>query len=263
MSPTLRAVTTSATDQPLAGKVAVITGGSRGMGLSMAEAFARAGADLVIASRKLDNCVAAADRIASETGRKVVPAGCHVGRWEELQALYDTAYGEFDQVHVLVNNAGMSPLYPSLGEVTEDLFDKVVAINFKAPFRLMALFGERMKADGGGSIINVSSTASIRPTPRELPYAGAKAALNNITGGFARAFGPEVRVNTIVPGPFLTDIAKAWDLDAFAEQAKRFPLQRGGQPEEIVGAALYFATDASSFTTGATLVIDGGVSLPE
>ena len=157
----------------------------------------------------------------------------------------------------------MSPLYPTLGSVTEDLFDKVVGINFKGPFRLCALFGERMKADGRGSIINVSSTASIRPTPRELPYSGAKAALNAITVGFARALGPEVRVNTIVPGPFLTDIAKAWDLDSFNESAKRFPLRRGGQPEEIVGAAMYFATDASSFTTGSMLVVDGGTSVPE
>ncbi len=229
----------------------------------MAEAFAAAGADLVIASRKLDVCERAAEKINAATGRTVVPVACHVGRWGDLDALVETAYEHFPQVDVLVNNAGMSPLYPSLAEVSEELFDKVIAINFKAPFRLAALFGERMKAAGRGSIINVSSTASIRPTPRELPYAGAKAALNAITVGFARALGPEVRVNTIVPGPFLTDISKAWDLDAFAEQAKRFPLRRGGQPEEIVGAAMYFATDASSFTTGACLVVDGGTSVPE
>jgi len=233
------------------------------MGLAMAEAFARAGADLVVASRKLDGCQRAAEAITAATGRRVVPTACHVGRWDDLDALVDTAYGEFGQVDVLVNNAGMSPLYPSLAAVSEELFDKVVAINFKAPFRLSALFGERMKAAGSGSIINISSTASIRPTPRDLPYAGAKAALNAITAGFARALGPEVRVNTIVPGPFLTDISKAWDLDAFERQAQRFPLRRGGQPDEIVGAALYFATDASSFTTGATLVVDGGTSLPE
>jgi NAD(P)-dependent dehydrogenase (short-subunit alcohol dehydrogenase family) len=250
-------------DQPLAGRVAVITGGSRGMGLAMAEAYAAAGADVVIASRKLDVCEQAAEKITAATGRRAVPVACHVGRWGDLEALYERAYAEFPRVDVLVNNAGMSPLYPTLGAVTEDLFDKVVGINFKGPFRLCALFGERMKADGRGSIINVSSTASLRPTPRELPYSGAKAALNAITVGFARALGPEVRVNTIVPGPFLTDIAKAWDLDSFAESAKRFPLRRGGQPEEIVGAAMYFATDASSFATGSMLVVDGGTSVPE
>jgi len=240
----------------------VITGGSRGLGLEMGKAFARAGADLVIASRKLDGCEKAAAEITAETGRRVVPVACHVGKWAELDALVERSYAEFPKIDILVNNAGMSPLYPSLDAVTEELFDKVIAINFKAPFRLSAAFGTRMKAAGSGSIINISSTASIRPSPRELPYGGAKAALNTITAGFARELGPEVRVNTIVPGPFLTDIADAWDMDAFNKSAQAFPLRRGGNPDEIVGAAMYFATQASSFTTGALLVVDGGTSLP-
>jgi NAD(P)-dependent dehydrogenase (short-subunit alcohol dehydrogenase family) len=245
----------------LEGRVAVVTGGSRGLGLAMATAFAQAGADVVVASRKLDACQRAAGAITGLTGRTVVPVPCHVGRWSDLDALVETSYEAFDRVDVLVNNAGMSPLYPSLGEITEELFDKVIAVNFKAPFRLSARFGERMKAAGRGSIINISSVAAIRPGPRELPYAGAKAALNAITGGFAMALGPEVRVNTIMAGPFLTDISKAWDLDAFEAQAQNFPLRRGGQPDEIVGAALYFAGDASSFTTGSVLTIDGGAAL--
>ena len=245
----------------LAGRVAVVTGGSRGLGLAMATAFAQAGADVVVASRKLDACERAAEAITGLTGRTVVPVACHVGRWEQLDALVEASYAAFDRVDVLVNNAGMSPLYPSLGEITEELFDKVIAVNFKAPFRLSALFGERMKAAGRGSIINVSSVAAVRPRPRELPYAGAKAALNAITAGFAQALGPEVRVNTIMAGPFLTDISKAWDLDAFETQAQNFPLRRGGQPDEIVGAALYFAGDASSFTTGSVLTVDGGAAL--
>jgi NAD(P)-dependent dehydrogenase (short-subunit alcohol dehydrogenase family) len=228
----------------------------------MARAFARAGADLVIASRKFESCQMVATQITEETGRKVVPVACHVGRWEELDGLVEASYAAFDRVDILVNNAGMSPLYPSLDAVTEELFDKVIAVNFKAPFRLSAAFGARMKSAGGGLIINVSSTASIRPTPRDLPYAGAKAALNAITQGFARELGPAVRVNTIVPGPFLTDIADAWDMDTFNKRAEAFPLQRGGNPEEIVGAAMYFATQASSFTTGALLVVDGGAVLP-
>ena len=245
----------------LAGRVAVVTGGSRGLGLAMATAFAQAGADVVVASRKLDACERAAEAITGLTGRTVVPVACHVGRWSDLDALVEASYAAFDQVDVLVNNAGMSPLYPSLGEITEELFDKVIAVNFKAPFRLSALFGERMKAAGRGSIINISSVAAVRPGPRELPYAGAKAALNAITAGFAQALGPEVRVNTIMAGPFLTDISKAWDLDAFEVQAQAFPLRRGGQPDEIVGAALYFASDASSFTTGSVLTVDGGAAL--
>ena len=131
-------------------------------------------------------------------------------------------------------------------------------MNLKGPFRLTALVGERMAAGDGGSIINVSSTASIRPTPNVIPYAAAKAGLNAMTEAFALAYGPKVRVNCIMPGPFLTDISKAWDMPAFERQAKGFALRRGGDPDEIVGAAIYFASDASSFTTGAILRIDGG-----
>jgi NAD(P)-dependent dehydrogenase (short-subunit alcohol dehydrogenase family) len=252
---------TPSADGALAGRTAVVTGGSRGLGLAMATAFAEEGADVVVASRKLDSCEAAAQAITDLTGRRVVPVACHVGRWEDLDDLLEASYQAFGHVDVLVNNAGMSPLYPSLGAVTEELFDKVIAVNFKAPFRLSALFGERMKADGRGSIINVSSVAAIRPGPAELPYSGAKAALNAITAGFAKALGPEVRVNTIMAGPFLTDISKAWDLAAFETHAQDFPLRRGGQPDEIVGAAVYFASDASSFTTGSVLTVDGGAAL--
>jgi NAD(P)-dependent dehydrogenase (short-subunit alcohol dehydrogenase family) len=115
-----------------------------------------------------------------------------------------------------------------------------------------------MAAGDGGSIINISSTASIRPDASVIPYASAKAGLNAMTEAFAYAYGPKVRVNCIMPGPFLTDISKAWDMKAFNERARHFALGRGGEPDEIVGAALYFASDASSYTTGAVLRIDGG-----
>jgi NAD(P)-dependent dehydrogenase (short-subunit alcohol dehydrogenase family) len=152
----------------------------------------------------------------------------------------------------------MSPLYPSLTDVSEELFDKVIGVNLKGPFRLSANIGTRMVADGGGSIINVSSVASHRPSPTEAPYAAAKAGINSLTKSLAAAFGPTVRVNCIVPGPFLTDISKAWDMNTFSEHAKTaYALGRGGEPGEIVGAALYFASDASSYTTGALLDIDG------
>jgi NAD(P)-dependent dehydrogenase (short-subunit alcohol dehydrogenase family) len=243
----------------LSGKVALVTGGSRGLGRAMVLAFAEHGADVVISSRKLDSCEALAEEVRSRYGRRALPVACHVGDWEQVGALADRAYEEMGKVDILVNNAGMSPLYPSLIEVSEELYDKVLAVNLKGPFRLTSIIGTRMAEGDGGSIIMVSSTAAEHPTPTELPYAGAKAALNNITVGFARAFGPKVRVNCIQPGPFLTDIAKAWDLAAFEKSAKEtIPLQRGGQPEEIVGAALYFASDASSFTTGAILRVDGG-----
>jgi NAD(P)-dependent dehydrogenase (short-subunit alcohol dehydrogenase family) len=241
----------------LQGRVALVTGGSRGLGREMALAFARAGAAVAIASRKLDRCEAVAGEILAAGGTASSHA-CHVGRWSEIDDLVDAVYAEHGRVDVLVNNAGMSPLYPSLVEVSEELFDKVIGVNLKGPFRLGSLVGARMAAAGGGSIINVSSVAAMRPTPGELPYAAAKAGLDALTAGFAQAYGPKVRVNSIMCGPFLTDISKAWDLDAFAELAAAFPLGRGGEPGEIVGAALYLASDASSFTTGSVLRVDGG-----
>lgn len=245
----------------LTGKVAVVTGGSRGLGKAMVEAFARQGADVVITSRKLPACEMLAQAVEEETGRRALGVACHVGYWEQCNELYEQVYDSFGRCDILVNNAGMSPLYDSLGEVSESLFDKVIDVNLKGPFRLSALFGERMAAEHGGSIINVSSVAAVRPTPNEAAYGAAKSGLNNMTVSFSRALAPKVRVNSIMPGPFLTDISKAWDLDAFAETAKTdIPLQRGGEPEEVVGAALYFASSASAYTTGAVLKIDGGVA---
>jgi NAD(P)-dependent dehydrogenase (short-subunit alcohol dehydrogenase family) len=243
----------------LSGKVAVVTGGSRGLGHAMVLAFAAAGADVVIASRKLDSCKETAAEVEA-LGRAALPVACHVGHWQECDDLVDAAYDRFGKVDVFVNNAGMSPLYPSLVDVGEDLFDKVVGVNLKGPFRLMALVGARMAAGDGGSIINVSSIAAERPTPIETAYAAAKAGLNALTVAYAHAYGPKVRVNCIQAGPFLTDISKAWDLKAFQKQAEAaIALKRGGQPDEIVGAALYFASAASSFTTGSILRVDGGV----
>lgn len=241
----------------LTGKIALITGGSRGLGREMALAFAQAGADVVIASRKADTCEAVAREIEA-FGRRALPYACHVGQWDALDGLVDAAYQRFGKVDVLVNNAGMSPLYPTLADVGEALWDKVLAVNLKGPFRLSALIGTRMAAGTGGSIINVSSIAAIRPTPIETPYAAAKAGLNAITIAFAHAFGPKVRVNCIMAGPFLTDISKAWPEAAVQQLALTSALRRAGEPNEIVGAALYFASDAASFTTGAILRIDGG-----
>jgi NAD(P)-dependent dehydrogenase (short-subunit alcohol dehydrogenase family) len=242
----------------LTGKVALVTGGSRGLGRAMALGFAQAGADLVITSRKLDACRAVADEVEA-MGRRALAWSCNVSNWDELEPLADAAYDTFGRVDVLVNNAGMSLLYGDVTEVTEAMWDKVVDLNLKGVFRLTALVGSRMVRDGGGSVINVSSVGSIRPTPEILPYAAAKAGVNSLTAGFARALGPSVRVNCIMAGPFLTDVTKVWDMKAFEEGARRFALQRGGDPDEVVGTALYFASDASSFTTGQVLRVDGGI----
>ena len=223
----------------------------------MALGLARAGADVVVASRKLDNCEAVAKEIEA-AGREALPVACHVGDWDDVGNLADAAYERFGKVDVLVNNAGMSPLYDGVGSITEALWDKVLDVNLKGPFRLSALVGERMRDHGGGSIVNVSSIAATHPGPDVVPYAAAKAGVNALTSALAHAFGPAVRVNAIVPGTFLTDISKAWDMEAFRERSARFAALRGGEPHEIVGALLYLASDASSYTTGALLPVDGG-----
>jgi NAD(P)-dependent dehydrogenase (short-subunit alcohol dehydrogenase family) len=151
----------------------------------------------------------------------------------------------------------MSPLAPSSAETSEELFDKVIGVNFKGPFRLCALIGQRMYDAGGGSIINVSSSGALFPSPRFGPYAGAKAALNALTGVFAREYAPRVRVNTLSAGPFLTDISKHWPADG--ERNWHNAAGRAGNPEEVVTTALYLASAASSYTTGSLIRVDGGL----
>jgi NAD(P)-dependent dehydrogenase (short-subunit alcohol dehydrogenase family) len=242
----------------LAGRVALVTGGSRGLGHAMVMGLARAGADVVIASRDADSCAEVAREVEKETGRAAMPYGVHVGRWDALDGLVDATYDRFGRLDVLVNNAGMSPLYDGVESVTEALFDKVLDVNLKGPFRLTALAGARMAAAGGGSIINISSAGAVHPRPHILPYAAAKAGLNALTVGFAHTFGPTVRVNAIMAGTFLTDISRSWDAETFAKRAETFALRRGGEPDEIVGTALYLASDASSYTTGSVITVDGG-----
>jgi NAD(P)-dependent dehydrogenase (short-subunit alcohol dehydrogenase family) len=237
----------------------LITGGSRGLGREIALAYAHAGADVVVSSRKVEACEDVAREIESATGRRALAVGCHVGRWDALEGLADAAYAEFGHVDVLVNNAGMSPLYDSVADVGEDLFDKVLAVNLKGPFRLTAIVGTRMAAGAGGSIVNIgSSGATMNPRPHMLPYAAAKSGLIALTVGFSHAFGPSVRVNCILPGPILTDVSQAWDMEHMTRRTAAFALGRPGQPDEVVGAAVYFASDASTYTTGACLRVDGG-----
>jgi len=242
----------------LAGRTALVTGGSRGLGRQMALAFAAAGADVAIVSRKLDACEATAREVEA-LGRRALPYACHMGRWDEIEPMANAVWDGLGKVDILVNNAGMSPLYPSLGAVSEDAFDKVIGVNFKGPFRLTALIGERMVAGAGGSVINISSTASLGASPWALPYAGAKAALNVLTQGFSAAYSPNVRVNTIVIGPFATDVAEHWaDPPDHDQPGWTKAGLRVGLPDEMVGLALYLASDAASFTNAATIRVDGG-----
>lgn len=236
------------------GKVILVTGGSRGLGYRMVKAYAERGADVIIASRKVENCEKVAEEVRA-LGRKAMAVGMHAGRWSDCDALVERAYDEFGRIDVLVNNAGMSPACPS-HELSEALFDSVLNLNFKGPFRLASQVGHRMAEGDGGAIINISSIASTRSSPGVVPYSGAKAALNAMTMSLAREYAPKVRVNAIVAGPFLTDIAEAWEPEKREKQP--VALGRPGLPEEIVTAALMLASPASSYTTGVLLPVDGG-----
>ena len=242
----------------LSGRVAVVTGGSRGIGRAVAEGLAVAGADVVIASRKLPNCEAAAAEIGRVTGRRTLPVACHVGRWEDCDRLVDTVYAELGRCDVLINNAGMSPLYDGLPSVTPELYDKVHAVNARGPFRLSALVGTRMAEGDGGSIVNVTTAGSLRPGADDLPYAMAKAGLNALTLGLAGAWAPKVRANLVLPGAFDTDITTAWSPEMKARAGETNPMGRIGQPRDMVGVCVFLASDASSYVNGAQILVDGG-----
>lgn len=238
----------------LTGKVALVTGGSRGIGYQMVKAFASRGADVIIASRKLENCEAVAEECRA-LGVRALAISAHVGRWAECDALLEQAWDAFGRVDILVNNAGMSPRSPS-HEVTEQLFDSVVNLNFKGPFRLASQAAKRMADGAGGCIINVSSSGSMMPLPETIPYGSSKAALNAMSKSLAWEYAPKVRVNTLSPGAFRTDIVKAWP----DEGKGPIPIPRGhaAEPEDIITAALFLASPASVNVTGSLVRCDGG-----
>lgn len=242
-------------------KVAIITGGSRGLGRAMSLAFADAGAKVVIASRKQAAC----DQLVAEiraAGGDALAVACHVGEWSGLESLVQAAKEHYGRLDILINNAGMSPVAPSMLETSEALFDKIVDVNLKGPFRLTALAATEMAITGGGTIINISSIASLKPTPLTSVYSAAKSGLNALTAAAAQEYAAQgVRVNCIVCGTFDTDAAAGFvrNADTLPYVEEPIALKRVGQPEEIVGTALYLASNASSYTTGACIVVDGGV----
>ena len=240
------------------GKIVVITGGSKGLGRAMALGFAGAGADVVVASRKLEPCEQVATEIRS-MGRRALAVSCHVGDWSQCEALVAVTVAEFGRIDVLVNNAGIAPVPPSLKEVTSELFDKTIDVNLKGPLRLSALAAEHMPS--GGAIINISSKASTHPSPFTVVYAVAKAGLNTLTKAAAQEFGPRgIRVNGIICGTFDTDsLRRSYPTDeAWLAAASVVGPGRIARADEIVGTALYLASDASSYMSGEMVLLDGG-----
>jgi NAD(P)-dependent dehydrogenase (short-subunit alcohol dehydrogenase family) len=236
------------------GKIALVTGGSRGLGYQMVKALAERGADVIIASRKLENCEAVAEECRS-LDRNAWAISAHVGRWEECDRLIEEAYAVAGKLDILINNAGMSPRSPS-HEVTEKMFDSVLNLNFKGPFRLASQVAKRMYDGEGGCIINVTSSGSMMPLPQVVPYGSSKAALNAMGRSLAWEYAPKVRVNTLSPGAFRTDIVEAWP----DKGQSPIPIPRGhaADPQDIVTAALFLASSASVNVTGSIVRCDGG-----
>jgi NAD(P)-dependent dehydrogenase (short-subunit alcohol dehydrogenase family) len=248
----------------LSGKVAIITGASKGIGESMARFFAAHGAKVVISSRKQDVLEEVAKSIREESGSEVLPVAAHAGDMNQLQNLLDKTIEAFGGVDILVNNAAINPVFgPSL-DCDGDAFDKIMAINVKAPFEFSKMVHESMKSRGGGSIINISSVAALTPDPGLGMYSVSKASLNMLTKVLAKEWGTDgIRVNTICPGLIKTKFSQAlWqNEDIMKRFTKHMPIDRIGTVEEIGALALYLASDASSFTTGASLTADGGMTI--
>lgn len=232
--------------------VTLITGANKGLGYETARRLIAEGHTVYIGARSVEHGEAAASGLGGQFVRLDVTDDAAVAA---ALATIDEREGRLD---VLVNNAGMSPTYDSVAEVTEELYDKTLAVNLKGPFRLSALAGTYMAAHDGGSVINVGSIGSQLASPRELPYACAKAGLNALTVGMAETFAPRVRVNAILPGAIRTDVSKSWTPGMLS--GSTIPFDRIGEPEELAGIALYLASPAASYTTGAIIRVDGGAA---
>jgi dehydrogenase/reductase SDR family protein 4 len=246
----------------LKGKVALVTGGGRGIGKAITKKFAEAGASVVIASRKMENLKATADEFASLPG-KIVPMECHVGRKDQLESLVQAIEKQLGPVDILVNNSATNiGQGPSL-EVSDEMVDKMIEVNIKAAMRLVRLTLPKMIERKSGSVINIASIAGLRPQPGGLLYSFTKAGLIMMTRTWACEFGPKgVRFNAIAPGLIQTDFSEYfWKNEAHRARLEATqPIPHLGQPDEIGFAALYLASDEASYVTGQVIVIDGGAT---
>jgi NAD(P)-dependent dehydrogenase (short-subunit alcohol dehydrogenase family) len=249
------------TTPALQGKVAIVTGASRGIGRAIAAAFVREGASVVICGRKQETL----DQVASEIGAGVLPVACHVGRAEQIQNLVQTATAKFGKIDILVNNAATNIAQEPVLGIDEGKFDKMVEINLKSAFRLTQAIAPGMCERGSGAIVNIASIAGVRPQFYGMLYSMTKAALIMMTQSYALELGPRgVRVNAIAPGVIQTVLSEYYwkDESKLAGIMTDQPLKHLGQPEEIAEMAVLLASDRGSYITGQTMIVDGGRLLP-
>jgi NAD(P)-dependent dehydrogenase (short-subunit alcohol dehydrogenase family) len=247
----------------LTGKVAIVTGSTKGIGRAMASGLAQAGATVVVSSRKQDLCDQVAAEIEAETGRTTLGLACHVGDWDAIPGFVDTVADRFGRIDVLVNNAGITPTRMTPSEITLDVWRKIFSVNVEGPLRMVQCVAPIMRDNGGGSIVNIASMAAYSGGTVVCAYGASKAALVNLTKSQAQELvGWNIRVNVLSPGPFLSEMVEGAERNApgFKDLiASGDLMQRIADPEEIVGPVLYLASDASSFVTGDDISVSGGM----
>jgi NAD(P)-dependent dehydrogenase (short-subunit alcohol dehydrogenase family) len=247
----------------LTGKVALVTGSTRGLGKAIAEGFARAGASVVVSSRKAEACEAVAAEIAAATGATTAGLACHVGDWDSVPPMVDEIVERFGRIDVLVNNAGINPAAQFAADVSKELWQKIFSVNVEGPLRMSQCVAPVMRDGGGGSIINIGSMSGYGSILQSAAYGASKAALRHLTMTMAQEFAPwNIRVNVLSPGPFLTEMmaaAESAQPGALALMASTNAQHRVADVAEIVGPTLYLASDASSYVTGDDLTVSGGM----
>jgi NAD(P)-dependent dehydrogenase (short-subunit alcohol dehydrogenase family) len=247
----------------LSGRIALVTGASRGIGESIAKLFAEQGAHVIVSSRKLDECERVAEEIR-QAGGSAEAIACHVGRMEDIARLFERIRTEHGRLDILVNNAAANPYYGHILDTPLEAFDKVVEVNLRGYFFMSVEAGKLMREQYSGVIVNTASVNAIEPGLQQGIYSVSKAAVVNMTKAFAKECGPlGIRVNAILPGLTKTKFAGAIfeDQALYEECVEAIPMRRHAQPEEMAGAALYLVSDAASYTNGACLIIDGGMTL--
>lgn len=246
----------------LKGKVAMVTGASRGIGKAIALEMARSGADLVIASRKLPDLEKAAEEIKA-AGRKALPVAAHIGRMEDIQALVSKAVKEFGRINILVNNAATNPTMDPAINVSERAWDSLMNLNIKGLFFLSQAVARIMKEQGGGAIINIASTAGVQPDILPI-YSISKAAVIMATKVMAKEWAPfGIRVNTLSPGETKTQFSEAlWgNPEILKHILDRTPMKRIAEPEEMAYTAVFLASDQAGYITGQNVLVDGGMTI--